>query len=222
MITQSTSLPEIIYHDTIKPFYGSYPYKISIRNPPDAVLHTLKGREKRMAFYKKVKQQCANVGQTLGKWRSIRGDHCVNLFFTCQDDVDIVVDMMREHVTDLHRPRHANDHQTMLSSQNVNVRKRLYWDNYRYCVIFKYHHSYTKMDELDSWVETTFDVSGTAFPGDNPNAYFSYSDPRRLYLNSESDVLMVKFAYTSEIKRIEKVILKKECDDEHQFDQATH
>lgn len=216
----------IKYQDAARPYWGRYPFKLVVKYPPPKTgkFWDKENIENRATFHRFVMETCGDIEQD---WRSIRGSDCVNLFFNDAATAATVIDRLREHIALVQRPRDERAQEAMRRDHHAVVRESLFWGRYRWCLIF--HRAVDAyLDELDDWVTSMF----VAEPAENRDGYapdtrgferffYSYAETRRLYLNHESDVLLVKMAIGNRILRIEKVILKKELDDAYYPEQAT-
>lgn len=215
----------IKYRDIRRSYWGRYAFKVVVDYPPleRGKYWDKENIEKRAAFHRSVMNACRDIAPG---WRSIRGNDCVNLFFQDAAAALTVIDRLREHISEVQRPRDERAQAAMLSDHRHVVRPTLFWGRYRWCLIFRWACG-EHLAELDDWVTAMF---GTEPREDDPYAadlhaiercFYSYSDVRRLYLNHDSDVLLVKMAIGHCIHRIEKVILKKELEEDAYYAEQT-
>lgn len=188
--------------ETTALYWDEFPYKVVVRltgNPMTAV---------------------ARLSRHLPEgddWRFRCSPSQNSFFFKNAEDARRFVEANSKHVLEVWEPP-ANLGQYLGLNEDGHrtvLRDTLWYDQYRYCVVFRRSMSKAENDDLDDWAQEFF------LGSDEQRAYFSYSLERRVYLNDPDDVFMVTLAHKPIILRIERAILKKEIRDERRFGDAT-
>lgn len=196
----------ILYSDLSRLFWGIYPYRVflpydeAIRWKHDKQKHTIQNR----LWNKMIPAPDSVERKYLYNFKGI------SAFFVTEADAANFIDQNQELVTEVHRPHH-DAALSVLADHKIRIRKTLFWNQYRWCVIFKNVKTTAEENYIDEWVESHFEG---VEPSEN-RVYNSHGFPRKLYLNSENDTIAVKVSLSEHIRALEYAMLVEEVSTEN-------
>ena len=197
------------YFDVQSLYWKKYPYKIEIKIPPNiknlfddpGSIRSAK-HFSRMAFRKTLER---GISENCKRHVTSR---TLSYYFENAPDAMRFIDKNKADISKVYRPV-AGQIAAILSNPYPNdvkivTRSNLFWDRYRYCVIFKYLKD-DECEKVDEDVALIFSKKNI-----RRFLYIFNGNRRRLYLRDESDLMYVVTCQRHNISNIEKVLLKDE------------
>lgn len=214
----------IEYRNLSKPYFKKYFYKISL---------VRKGLSRKGIATESLEKYLNKITNFYSSdFRCITGNICINVFLKKQEDLDKVINKYRntKYIRYVEKPVNKEEQEKIQSDYfDTIVQKKLYFGKYRWSVLFhkQYCNRYipscnssfsTKNRgnvEIDQIIKSLFvhtNNEETPFVlGERQDRYwYRYNFERKLFLQEESDVMMVKLALSDKIKKIEKVYTEEE------------
>jgi len=194
---------------TSKLFFKKYPYKIQLARSRDVIqngqaaadpaynvgwnvynasvflqTHGIKHRMYNKVTYSKKNPFIATINSSL--------------FVSTKEDFDTCIGLWQQYVQSVTSPFN-DDHVDMLKNNTEIVLKpHLLYKKFRYVVSFKRGYN-EDLDELDTWVNESFDTSAHTTSTARWTRWGWYP---RLYLINKNDLLITKLTYSDRIHRI--------------------
>jgi hypothetical protein len=234
--------PHIKYRSIDHLFWHTYPYKVCLlnearkrRNPVTWVAHQTSwldyNRRRREQRVKRKRYLTAirRVLHAATDYRLINGHHHVMVYFRHEEDAARFIDRAHRRVFEVYRPGSDAQHALLLADHKIKLRPTLFYNRYRWCVVFHAALWNERESELFEWEALYF---ATPFVEDDDvcdgremeRGFFSVGNQNRLYLRDEKDVILTKLGNSDIIDRIEKVVLVSEVEkniDESKLEQET-
>lgn len=186
----------IQFHDLSHLYWGKYPYKVLVPFQEPLTRWQNKRKEEELRLEKLTKFPPGNVPH-----RFVKTSSGFNFFFEeLTDTIDFIDNNPQS--SQVWRP-HSEEAVDRLSDAKVRIRGTLFWGKYRWCMTFKCP-DITDEEHIDEWVSEHFEGS------EDDRIYYVFSSPRKLYLNSEIDVLTVKVGAGEFVKSVEYAVLTSE------------
>lgn len=180
-------------------FWNKYAYKVVLDlNTYHTGWRTQSARDKEL---KTILAKCPDA--TSGTWRLISGWNTATLFFEHEHDYQSFKSKQKSKIREVWEPLNAQQTKMMVADEKLVFRDTLYYGKYTWCVTLG-HFNRTIKAEIRDWAEHAFETDTLA----NDRVRFSDGLLIRFYLSDDSDVVLVKLAQGSRIKKIEKAILK--------------
>jgi hypothetical protein len=201
----------IPYYPTRKPYWGRFPYRVSILIDTKTASQYRKLGPHWLAHKRKQLLGGVAGAESADKMTWLAGG--VAFFF---DDAEVAKTFIDANVTiieDVHRP--VGGQEAVMADPKVRVQKNLYWLQFRYKISFNvktYLRDDSRVAELDEWALTEFPFDDTDGRG-----LYSVSDIRTLYLRDERDILLTQLMVGHHVKDIEKVILFSELGSDNEI-----
>lgn len=149
------------------------------------------------------------LSKVVGKVKLRNEQQTMSAFFERKEDAARYIRANRNCVIEVSGPRSEGDIAFMKINPKSRIRSRLYWNKYRYCVLFKWIPKENR-EALQSWFESYLDH---AEGNERENRFlYSYTLPVKVYVAEESDLQYIRIAWSECIASIEKAILKEEVD----------
>lgn len=209
----SANLP--VYSIT-KLYWNTYPYKIVTKSPikdanriskyTNSDWFSSEQIKKRRKIKTAFRAKCAKHCPDNDDWKVTDTYQSLHFYFINAEDAAYFIRNNKKRINEVHAPASPNEISALQSEINGVLRTRKFWDEYDLCIIFR-RENLAETDILDEWVTEHFGY-------DAPNiGYYSYSEPRRLYVKTELDLIYVTMAMKHMIQRVEKCILKENIDE---------
>jgi hypothetical protein len=164
-------------------------YLLSLISTPD------NGRV--FSIRKKVLETFSNV-KMRGEWKDI-----LRLYIENEQDAITAVDLFRPLVVDVKCPQNETQATLLREDHKVIIRKSLFWGRYRWRVDIHWRY---RDGVIRNWCDETF-----AFDRCRWNERAMVSDyPLCIFLKNESDVFLIKMAFSDSIQKISRVVLPEE------------
>lgn len=200
-----TNIPRF---ETSKLFYGKYPFSVTV----DHKLLRNGGCEtnrhiRHFKVYKALEWLCQELGVT--DYRTRVSSDTTQIYLACEQNALAIIESAHKSILRFHAPRNPQERKILEDDTRLIIRDNLFWNHFRYRIVYR---SMRKANTLE--VEEFF-ADFLNFMGETERLQrfsFNYSDPIKVYIADEKDLLLVKIAHNDIILRIEKVILRNEID----------
>jgi hypothetical protein len=200
--------PNIRYSDLVHLFWGEFPYRAVIEVP-----HKQRQRCKDFNAVKRARDRILDDVIFDGDLSFRKNADSVSFFFHCGEEAARFIDDNAARIREVTRPA-CESHIDALQDGRVQMRDRLFFDQYRFIVTFR-GRTYMERDEVvaevDDFVRDTFEMTNGSISSERCRYQHGKHSTRRLYLRDEADVILVKLALDDEkIAGIEIAKLKSE------------
>lgn len=230
---------DIHFQKSERLFYKKYPYRVTIaldeiatdiddsrpanfNESPNfrirpAVSHQYRYWEsqRRQEAYRIAKLKGLPAKSDLFKFR--KEQRTCSLFFLNETDAIRYIKANKHFVSQVSGPATAAELEFMKLNQRIRVKNRLFWNKYRYCVVFKFLGR--NADAVQNWFGDF--LSHLEPEARQARFMLSLGYPSKVYVSEESDALMVNLAFHEYILCVEKVILRDEVNDQSHSDAET-
>lgn len=180
-------------------FWNKFAYKVVLDlNTTHSSWRTELARNKEL---KPILKHCPD--EKSGTWRLISAYQSVTLFFEQESEYQHFLGKQKSKIREVWQPINQQQTDALIADEKLVFRDKLYFDAYTWCVTLKYVNRDTK-SEIRDWAESVFETENLI----TDRVRLSDGHIIRFYLNDDSDVIMVKLAQGSRVKKIEKAILK--------------
>lgn len=202
--------PHVKYHDLTHLYWSVFPYKVVCATAKSASAY--KTHRAFMEAKSRIQRQLVEPDPVNVWFFRTTGGNGINHFFKEESDALAFIDTNVALVTEVHRPRRAQDVTVMAADNKVRVRPTLYYGRYHWCVTLATQtmREDGAVDACDEWVEEYFTLSRTQEP--DVRVFYSYSGTRKLYLRDEADVIAAKIALSEHVRGVERCVLQSEID----------
>jgi hypothetical protein len=185
--------PHIEYRDLTRLYWSEYAFRVGIEIPP----------RRRNRFKSKFSLSIARdkllgevVHDTDLVYRATTGGF--NFFFSDRAEAESFIDSNAELIHEVVRPVYEDEIE-LLRDPKIRIRDRLFFDRYGWCVTFvttSWREDCATAADIDQFVFDTIFPDGSTDEENTERARYRprKNGTRRLYLASESDVVLVKLS----------------------------
>lgn len=203
------------YTDASHLFWGVYPFKVIFRTPYSKSYY----RDEKDFFKDKatLRDQIIDPDPSVVFKINASGNG-FSYFFRDRADAEAFIDLNRNFVSEVVRPRTTDAITAMLTDRTVRVRDSLFFRQFRWMVAFDTFEILRPCEvtrECDAWVEEFFCLDGRQ-PGvhhasdEEGRVLYHYGTQRKLYLRHDADMMAVRLVLDRHIKQVEYVVLASE------------
>lgn len=200
----------IEYLPTRKPYWGRYPYRVSVLLDTKTASRCRFDMKKLARARAKLASQIEFPSDATPKTTWLAAGQA--FFFETAEEATLFIDANVDRICDVHRPLTCEP--DVLMDSKVRVQKHLYWLQFRYKINFN-TRTWRRDDEqtqmLDEWAIEEFHNGEDDI--ESPRGLYSVSDVRCLYLRDERDILLVQLMVGPYIRDIERVVLISELEE---------
>lgn len=208
--------PAVTVKEIEKPFYRDYLYRITVDLERFGAQNET-ARRRRESYHDSQRwaiglDWASSLCDALptGSWRCTSHWGCGSFYFRTEADALSFARQCPDAVDNIAGPSSPEAMDVMLSDTKVRVRNMLFWSRYRWCVVLNPWGGLKLQARLVEWSREFAEAIGGGAKLRSRAMMSLGAWQSRVYFAHETDVMVFKMVFSSDIAKIEKAVLKEE------------